>query len=154
MKTSTLVIIVAAVLLLAGGGVAVYDMTRGLRNNNPGNIRKGITKWLGLSDQQTDPDFFQFQTPAFGIRAMATTINTYMTRYGLNTITGIISRWAPPSENDTQAYIDAVSSDTGIGPDDVISDADMPALIAAIIKHENGVNPYSVDVINNGIALA
>ncbi len=154
MKTSTLVTIVLALLLLTGGGIAVYDMTRGLRNNNPGNIRKNITKWLGLADNQTDPDFFQFATPEYGIRAMAVTLNTYMTRYGLNTIRGMISRWAPPSENDTEAYIAAVAKDAGVGPDDVINDANLPDIVAGIIKHENGLNPYSDDTINNAVAMA
>ncbi len=154
MKTSTLVIIVAAVLLLAGGGVAVYDMTRGLRNNNPGNIRKNITKWLGLADQQTDPDFFQFTSPEYGIRAIAVTLNTYITKYGLNTIRGIISRWAPPSENDTDAYIAAVSKEAGVGPDDVLTDDNLPDVVKGIIHHENGLNPYSDDTINNAMAMA
>ena len=156
MKTSTLALIVVGVLLLAGGGIAVYTMTRGLRNNNPGNIRKNATAWQGLApaDQQTDPDFFIFSTPTFGIRALGHTLNTYMTRYGLNTLRGIITRWAPPSENDTDAYIAALVNDTGVGPDEELSTADIPAVTAGIIKHENGLQPYSMDVISNAVALS
>ncbi len=154
MKTSSLVYIVLGLLLLTGGGVAVYTMTRGLRNNNPGNIRKNSTAWQGLSPTQTDDDFFQFTSPTWGIRALGHTLNTYMTKYGLNTITGIISRWAPPSENDTDAYIRAVVNDTGVDATDTVGPADIPALTAAIIRHENGLQPYSMDVINNAVALA
>ncbi len=155
MKTSTLVYIALGLLLL-GGGAAVYTMTRGLRNNNPGNIRKNATKWQGLAPdaQQTDPDFFVFATPSFGIRAMAHTLNTYMTKYGLTTLRGIISRWAPPSENNTDAYIAALVNDTGVGPDEELSSADLPAVVAGIIKHENGLQPYSMETINNAVVMA
>ncbi len=156
MKTSTIIYIAIGLLLLTGGGVAVYTMTRGLRNNNPGNIRKNSTAWQGLApaDQQTDPDFFVFSSPTFGIRAMAHTLNTYMTRYGLTTLRGIITRWAPPSENDTDAYVAALVNDTGVGADDELSNSDLPAVVAGIIKHENGLQPYSMDTIDNAVAMA
>ncbi len=153
MKTSTIIYLVIGLLLLGGGGVAVYNMTRGLRNNNPGNIRKNSTQWQGLAPTQTDSDFFQFVSPEYGIRALMVTLNTYMTKYSLNTVRGIISRWAPPSENDTDAYIAAVSNDTGVGADETLSVADIPDIAQAIIKHENGIQPYSADVINNALAL-
>ena len=53
-------------------------MTRGLRNNNPLNIRRNNTKWQGLSVTQTDKSFFQFKTMAYGYRAAFKTLQTYI----------------------------------------------------------------------------
>jgi len=142
-----------AALLLFGGGVAVYTMTRGLRNNNPGNLRKSNDAWQGLSPTQTDDDFFQFVNPTWGIRALGKVLQTYMTRYGLHTVASIVTRWAPPNENDTLAYIDSVASLMGVDANQSLSDEDLPALTKAIIKHENGINPYSDAVIDGGLAL-
>ena len=90
--------VIAALALAGGTTVAVieYNATRGLRNNNPGNIRKSATAWQGLSPTQTDASFFQFISPEYGIRALATILGTYMKNYGLVTVSDIISRWAPP----------------------------------------------------------
>src|SRR5574337_804815 len=89
----------------------MHDMTpsRGIRNNNPGNIRKSSEPWRGLAaaKDQKDPAFFTFETPEWGIRAMAVILRTYQTKYGLRTIRAIIGRWAPSAENDTDAYVDA-----------------------------------------------
>ena len=129
---------------------------RGIRNNNPGNIRHG-EKWEGLSDKQTDSSFCVFKTPEYGIRAMAKILLNYQKKYGLKTIKQIISRWAPPNENDTQSYIKSVSAAVGVLPDDEISLNNknvMMSLIKAIIKHENGEQPYSEEQILNGINLA
>ena len=129
---------------------------RGIRNNNPGNIRHG-EKWEGLSDKQTDSSFCVFKTPEYGIRAMAKILLNYQKKYGLKTIKQIISRWAPPNENNTQSYIKSVSAAVGVLPDDEISLNNkniMMSLIKAIIKHENGEQPYSEEQILNGINLA
>lgn len=140
-------------LLLLGGGAAVYTMTRGLRNNNPGNIRRDGTTWQGLDPNQTDPDYFKFVNSTWGIRALGKVLTTYMTTHGLNTVTGIINRWAPPSENDTGSYIVDVARDLGVDPNQTLSAADLPMLTAAIIKHENGINPYSDETIDGALAL-
>lgn len=81
----------------------LHNETRGFRNNNPGNIRHG-EEWLGLAEEQTDPDFFQFVSVEYGIRAMFKILEIYREKYHLTTIDDIISRWAPPTENDTQPY--------------------------------------------------
>ncbi|WP_367672819.1 structural protein, partial [Serratia symbiotica] len=90
---------------------------RGIRNNNPGNIRWG-DDWKGLlpDKQRTDKSFCQFSTPEYGIRAMIIILRNYQKKHGINTISGIIHRWAPTSENDTQAYIDSVSQEVGVAP--------------------------------------
>lgn len=79
--------------------------TRGIRNNNPGNIRKG-SQWQGLKPTQSDPDFCQFTAMEWGVRALIVTLRTYVTVHNLTTDTQIISRWAPPSDgNKTDIYI-------------------------------------------------
>lgn len=129
--------------------------TRGIRNNNPGNLEKNGTPWIGLSDKQTDSRFYQFSTPEYGIRALARTLITYYEKHNITTVRGIINRWAPASENDTASYIAAVSKAVRVGPDERINVRDrLIDLTAAIIKHENGVNPYSMATIQAGVQMA
>lgn len=92
-------------------------MSRGLRNNNPGNIRHDGTCWQGERVPSTDRAFKQFTSMAYGYRAMFKLLTNYARLHGCQTIRKIISRWAPPSENDTAAYIATVSRLTGIAPD-------------------------------------
>lgn len=143
---------------IAKGVDFVADMTkpRGIRNNNPGNIRLSTTAWAGQvpANQQTDSAFVQFITPEYGIRAFYKVLLKYRTSYGLDTPAGIIGRWAPPTENNTGAYAQAVASALGIGVNDPIGTDKYPALIAAMIKHENGQQPYSAATIAAGMAMA
>lgn len=128
---------------------------RGIRNNNPGNIRHSATHWQGQSPQQTDTQFVQFDTPEMGIRALSVLLNTYSKKYGLNTVRGIISKYAPASENNTSAYANAVSAALGVLPDDVLNvQARKSELVQAIIKHENGIQPYALATIQTGVSLA
>lgn len=116
---------------------------RGVRCNNPGNIRHGA-KWQGLADVQDDPDFCQFKDPTWGIRAMATTLIAYQDKHALNTVEGIINRWAPPNENDTTAYVNAVCNSAGFGRRqqlDLHRYDRLRPLMEAIIVHENGNGP-------------
>lgn len=133
---------------------AAQLLTRGLRNNNPTNIRHG-DKWQGMAAVQGDSDFITFLDPAYGIRAAATILKNYATRHRLTTIRGIVSRWAPPSENDTEAYIAAVSRSMGVGADvELVYPRDLPALIAALVHQENGIQPYTLAKIQEGVNLA
>ena len=115
---------------------------RSVRNRNPGNIRKG-QPWLGLApaEQQTDENFCVFLSPHYGFRALALTLLTYFHKYGLNTVQGIISRWAPANENDTTAYVNAVSVAVGTFPGNVL-DVENPTTLQALCKaiaiHEAG----------------
>ena len=98
-------------------------LPRGIRNNNPLNIRRtGKDQWQGLSKTQNDRGFCQFESMEWGWRAAFYLLTrTYFQKHGLQTIRGIISRWAPPQDhNDTEAYIRNVSRRTGIGPDEPI----------------------------------
>jgi hypothetical protein len=145
---------------LEAGIVNLPSGARGIRNNNPGNVRKSNTPWLGLAPQQTDPEFFQFVDMAHGVRTIAMILETYSTKYGLDTVSGIVNRWAPPSENDTVAYVSAVASSAGVAPDDPLdlTDADtMFSLVRAIIAHENGGIAAALipdSTVRDGIALA
>lgn len=115
---------------------------RGMRNNNPGNIRKSGDAWKGLRPAQTDSAFFQFDTMHYGLRALAIIVKNYTRKYGLNTVRGIISRWAPSNENDTWSYVKAVSAFVGVGPDDYVDTYNAETLakiVRAIIRHENGL---------------
>lgn len=114
---------------------------RGIRNNNPLNIRRGCN-WLGLSKHQTDPSFCQYDSITYGLRAGLIIIRTYMQRYSLNTIHGIVSRWAPPSENDTDAYVKSVASMMKIHALQKFDFGDrgrIVALVSAMCKVETGI---------------
>jgi hypothetical protein len=93
--------------------------------------------------------FKQFRCVEWGYRAMFVLLDTYRIRYGLRTIREMISRYAPASENNTEAYITAVCDMTGIGADeplDTRSKRDMIPLVGAMSKVENGVQPNFEDV--------
>lgn len=155
MNRDILLWLVVAGLVIAGLGTGIFLMTRGIRNNNPGNIRHGTSRWQGMSAAQPDKEYVTFDSPLYGIRAMAKLLTNYASRYGLDTIRGIITRWAPPIENITASYIDNVSTRVGVLPDQKIDvTARMVPLVKAIIQHENGQQPYTDEQIDQGIALA
>ena len=89
---------------------------RGIRNNNPLNIRVGNV-WLGEVPNPTDNEFEQFVSMFYGLRAGFILLRRYIRRYHLTTVPDIISRWAPGSENNTVKYIDTVCQLSGIAPD-------------------------------------
>lgn len=137
-------------------------LPRGIRNNNPGNLRPG-SSWQGIVGQ--DGGYLVFDKPENGIRALGKNLLTYFRVHQLDTVRGIISRWAPPQgrdpvtgkaySQDTESYIADVARALGVAPDARI---DVPArldqLVPAIIKHENGQQPYSAAVIGEGIRRA
>ena len=96
-------------------------LPRGIRNHNPLNIRRSKDQWRGMAEVQSDRAFVQFKSLEYGWRAAFYLLTrTYYHKYRLYTIRGIISRWAPSSENDTCGYIQNVSRLTGIDPDEPI----------------------------------
>lgn len=129
------------------------SVPRGIRNHNPGNIERTTVRWKGMAPAQPDPRFISFLRPEWGIRAIARILLGDW-REGQNTIASLIDEWAPPHENDTAAYIRAVGKAAGVDP---YKPCDVPALllkiIPAIIRHENGFQPYPADVIQLGIDL-
>lgn len=136
----------------------VAGSSRGFKNNNPGNIRKNKRNpWVGKIENGTDSAFEQFVYPEFGIRAMMKLFVTYSKRYKLNTITKILSRYAPNNENDTEKYIQFVSQKTGKGandPLDMTNEQEMSEFIKSLIQMENGSQPYNDQQISTGIKMA
>ena len=131
---------------------------RGIRNNNPGNIRHDAN-WHGLNPdgRKIDPAFCVFTDSIYGIRALAKVLVNYKKIHGLNTVRQIISRYAPPNENQTTAYIQSVAKQLGVYPDTIIDIEERGVLtvfIKAVIRMENGIQPYSDETIQQGIELA
>ena len=122
---------------------------RGIRNNNPGNIRKNDSfEWLGeIGD---DGAFVIFAEPEHGVRALTKLLTNYRKLYGINTIAGILDRYAPSSENDTNSYIAHAVRELGVSEFTPLEKGDYLKLVNVIIQHENGQNPYDVAVINAG----
>ncbi|HEJ0123675.1 TPA: hypothetical protein SLO60_001799 [Klebsiella aerogenes] len=141
---------------VAGGGEASADGPRGVRNNNPGNLEASSSNpWVGQTG--SDGRFAKFETPEHGIRALGRNLLSYQ-RQGIDTVSDIINRWAPPTDNnDTAAYIKSVCAQLGVKADQPL-DASNPdtlqALCAAIIKHENGSQPYSNEQLSTGVSAA
>lgn len=118
------------------------QLPRGIRSHNPGNIERDGTPWQGLAlDQSGDSRFCVFSDAVSGIRALARILITYQDKHGLGTVRQMIQRWAPPAENDTEAYVQQVARAVGVSPDsriDVHAYTHMEPLVQAIIRHENG----------------
>lgn len=131
---------------------------RGLADNNPGNLRAVPgADWLG----QTGVDehgFVIFDNAGHGLRALARTLIEYRLRHGLDTVRGIVTRWAPPADgNDTEAYIADVAARLQADPDTALDLADpstLAALVAAIVRHEQGEQPFPAPVIDAAVAAA
>ena len=124
-------------------------LPRGLRNNNPGNIRLGGNRWIGEVRPSQDTEFCQFRSMKHGYRALIRLLQNYRRKHGCQTIADMIHRWAPASENNTGAYIVDVCKQMQMPSSYVIdiNDRDsMCALAAAISRHENGVDAVMEDV--------
>lgn len=129
---------------------------RGIRNNNPGNLEYSKSNpWIGQNGD--DGRFAKFETPEHGIRALGRNLLSYQ-RQGIDTVNDIINRWAPPGDNnDTSAYVKVVCAQLGVHPDqqiDVSNPDTLSALCSAIIKHENGDQPYTKEQIGSGVSAA
>jgi hypothetical protein len=119
-------------------------LPRGVRNNNPGNIRLSKTHWQGQRARQEDQDFIEFESPLLGIRAMMKILLTYHDKYHLDTVQSLINRWAPPHENATDRYVYHVSKALGVKRTDKIILTQKTMLInltRAMVCHENGGVP-------------
>ncbi|KAA6300476.1 MAG: hypothetical protein EZS26_000524 [Candidatus Ordinivivax streblomastigis] len=115
--------------------------SRGLRNNNPLNIRHNADVFQG-EIKGNDKSFKTFSTMPYGYRAAFVTLATYLSREW-NTIEKIITHWAPPSENDTNGYINNVEKWSGVPRNKVLTaadGADYILIVAAMSFVENGVN--------------
>lgn len=113
---------------------------RGIRNNNPLNIRIGNV-WLGEVREPTDPDFEQFISMVYGVRAGFVLLRRYIRHYHRTTIPQVIAAWAPSTENNTEAYISAVCQMSKISRDETLdyyNQDQMFRLMDAMIFHECG----------------
>lgn len=145
------------------------SISRGVRNNNPGNIdynpRNAWQGQLGVEVGVAKPRFARFDSPENGIRALGKLLINYRGKdgmpgvggKGIDTVLETINRWAPSNENDTQAYTAAVAKRLGVRATDPIDIKDrytLWLLVESIIIHENGGNPYSDQVIDEGVRRA
>lgn len=152
-RESWLLLAVFGALMLVGGGVFV--LTRGLRNNNPLNIRRSADKWLGLQPTQTDAEFFQFVDPVYGFRAGARILRNYRDRHGLDTIEKIIARWSPPSENKTREITERIAARMRLSPTAPFAlEPRLPELMSLMTLEENGRQPYPAELIVRGVSMA
>lgn len=138
--------------------------TRGVRNNNPGNIKKTNDPWQGLKKYQSDPVFFQFEKPIYGIRAIARILINYQDSLmkekkenGIS-INYIVNKWAPPIENQTSNYINFIKKQNGFISENITLDMHdfdkIFPIVKAIIHFENGYQPYDDQTIEYGLRLA
>lgn len=126
------------------------ELPRGLRNNNPLNIRRNSDVFQGEVNPGRDKEFKQFKTMAHGYRAGFKILSNYYRNYKLDTIRKMIGRWAPPKENHTEKYIQFVSDYAGIPADDPININDrehMIRIVAGMSRFENGREADMSDVI-------
>ena len=143
------------------------NMTRGLRNNNPLNIRHSADRWQGARTEQTDASFVQFRSMAYGYRAGWKLLESYWKHFRKArepfTVANIIRRWAPPNENDTVAYIRTVLTLTSLGgqenlqqPSRASDKEQLVNLICAMTTMECGIPYDKVDrrAIRRGWRLA
>lgn len=125
-------------------------MPRGLRNNNPLNIEAGSFTQGQPGFAGSDGRFAKFESPDQGTAAASKLLDTYQSKYGLNTPAGIIGRWAPQGENNSNAYAATIAKKLGIGPNDPIPPEMRPQLIAAMSEVENG-KPAAVNAIASAL---
>ena len=116
---------------------------RGIRNNNPLNIRVG-NDWQGERKPNTDGAFEQFTTMQYGYRAAFKLLKGYIEKHHCRTIRFIINRWAPPKENNTNAYLKRVVEISGLNPDAVI----------AFKQKQNMIDlAYAMTIVENGVGV-
>lgn len=129
---------------------------RGIRNNNPLNIRVGKSDWQGLdpAPETVDKEFCQFTHPYFGIRAGAKLLRNYVEIYNIADIDRIVQRFAPHTENNVRAYTSFIVRKTGFGAKDRLAlhkTNVMERLLAAMIQFETGLMPYSKELMRAAI---
>jgi hypothetical protein len=119
-------------------------LPRGIRNNNPGNVRLSKTRWQGQKSPQADLEFMEFISPAYGLRALMKIVLVYYLKYNLDTVESVVNRWAPPHENNTDGYAFSVSRSMQVKRTEKINITSKPVLISlarAIVLQENGKPP-------------
>jgi hypothetical protein len=139
---------------------SVYQtgLPRGLRVNNPLNLRHSEIAWHGKAAHQPDSDYVAFEDAHHGIRAAARNLLTYYRKHKLRTVQGIVRRWAPPEDdNDTGSYISRVAQRLNVAADaelDLEDPAILSALVVAMMPEEIGSVPYTEETIATAVAAA
>jgi hypothetical protein len=140
-------------------------LPRGIRNHNPGNIVRGGNAWRGLAPEQPDGEFCTFIAPEWGLRALILVLQAYRRR-GITTLSRIIATYCPPvhrfpdgrtMNQDTAGYVRFVAEALGVQPDDAIDVTQRPVLrrlLPAIVRKENGMQPYGAEVFEQAMDLA
>ncbi|KAF7770074.1 hypothetical protein PCIT_a3027 [Pseudoalteromonas citrea] len=129
-----------------------------VRNNNPLNIRENGTQWEGKTGH--NKGFVKFESVEMGFRAAYKTLMTYRNNYGLDSISDIISRWAPDSENHTENYIAYIRQKMNIEPNafnfwsDTVPDERYPELMLHMANMEGAKGAFSIEQAERGVALA
>lgn len=116
----------------------MVKISRGIRNNNPANIRRSATKWAFLKPVQSDKSFCQFIDIRYGIRAFFILMRTYRYKYGLKEVGKILRRFAPPSENDLVSYQAFLTKHFLTSDLELRSDSGYCILAKYIFKYESG----------------
>ena len=134
-------------------GITDLTTPRGIRNNNPGNIKYDGTQWQRLDNPPTDGTFCRFTNPIYGIRAIAVILGNYVSNDGIpSTVNSIIQRW---SATDQDAYVENVAQAIGVDPNATINlDDYMDGIVAAIVTQENGQQPYDPSLIDQAVTSA
>lgn len=122
--------------------------TRGIRLRNPGNLERTNTVWDGEVRPGSDERFCEFATMVMGCRALIKTLVTYHKKHHCSSVRQIITRWAPPTENDTNSYMKHVASAIKKDIDEKIPfDTDPTyylAIARVIARHENGLDAAGI----------
>lgn len=140
-------------------------LPRGIRNNNPGNIKRSSTRWEGLADpdemtdfQRRETVFCVFREPLWGLRAMARILHNYQHLHRLTSVDAMIGRWAPPEDNNaTDAYAEFVAERMGLNVGETFDflESDIAgAMMQAMVRMENSIQPYTPDQIKRAHAMA
>ncbi|EGQ8484468.1 structural protein [Vibrio parahaemolyticus] len=160
MARKLIITIIAVILIFSlyqGQKIMKSQLNRGIRINNPLNIRISGNAWTGKVTPSKDKAFETFSDSKYGFRAAAKLIRNYQNLYGLNTLSGIIHRWAPASDNnDTDNYIQFVAGKLGVNrnaPLNLYDDAFMARLVHTMSIMEVG-RYYSLSDAAEGVALA
>lgn len=136
--------------LMAVNYLGKSNYPRGMRNNNPGNLRISSSNWKGKvpSSKNTDGAFEQFDYYVWGVRAMVVLLRNYINKNRLTTIRQIMAKYAPPSENHTDTYAKWVANKSGIGIDQQITATQqhLRPLVKAMAHYENGQDAVDDDM--------
>lgn len=128
-------------------------LSRGERINNPFNIEKNNIKWQGMLLPGADATFCQFDSPITGLRAGFLNLKNQL-KENFNTVKLLVTKYAPPNENDTKAYINAICKRISKNEDDILTEKDLLSLGKAIIIQEQGRCNYTDDMLSKALEKA